>query len=134
MRAIGLDPATVHFIIVKARQLDAKDGATEEDGGSNPADDGFAEVLTDTPDDPSEHELTNLIDDMDVDQQERLVALAWVGRGDFDATEWADAVAQARQRHTGPTARYLLGMPLLADYLEEGLAALGLPGVGAAED
>jgi hypothetical protein len=52
--------------------------------------------------------------------------LAWVGRGDYAADQWAEAVAEARQRPTGPTSRYLLGIPVLADYLDEGLAAFEL--------
>ena len=53
-------------------------------------------------------------------------AIAWLGRGDYTADEWADAVAAARERHSGPTSEYLLGIPVLPDYLEEGLAAFGL--------
>ena len=53
------------------------------------------------------------------------VALTWVGRGDFAAEEWDDALTAARDRRTGPTADYLLGVPLLGDLLEEGFTALG---------
>ena len=49
----------------------------------------------------------------------------WLGRGDFDPREWHDALAQARQIHNAHEASYLIGTPLLADYLEEGIAALG---------
>ena len=34
-------------------------------------------------------------------------------------------VAEARQRNYRPT-RYLLGMPMLGDWLEEGLEAIGV--------
>ncbi len=54
-----------------------------------------------------------------------LVALAWVGRGTFEAEEFGEAVETARDEQTGSTASYLLGLPLLADYLEEGLEKLG---------
>ena len=49
----------------------------------------------------------------------------WLGRGDFDAGEWRDALAQAREIHDARETSYLIGTPLLADYLEEALAALG---------
>jgi len=52
----------------------------------------------------------------------RLVALAWVGRGTYSKEEWREAIATARSEHSRRTAEYLLGMPLLGDYLEDGLA------------
>jgi hypothetical protein len=52
----------------------------------------------------------------------RLVALAWLGRGTYGLEEWKDAVATARSEHSRRTAEYLLGLPLLGDYLEDGLA------------
>jgi hypothetical protein len=65
-----------------------------------------------------------MIRNLDEDEQVRLVALAWVGRGTFAASEWKDAVNQARAAHNNRTAEYLIGLPLLGDYLEEGLAAV----------
>ena len=116
---------TVCRIIVKARQFDAKEGAVEEAYGANPIDEGFREILADSKDDPAYEELKTFIDGLDVDQQCDLVALTWIGRGDFDAAGWTQALALARQEHTERTAEYLLGTPLLADYLEEGLSAFG---------
>ena len=54
-----------------------------------------------------------------------LIALAWVGRGDFDRSSWAEARALAQERHRSRSANYLMGMPGLGDYLEEGLSELG---------
>lgn len=113
---------TVCRIIVKARQFDAKEDTIDTDYASDAPDDGFREVLEDLPDDPVYQELKSFIDDLDVDDQCEIVALMWVGRGDFDASEWSQALEQARQEHTPQTAEYLLGTPLLADLLSEGLA------------
>jgi hypothetical protein len=112
---------TVCRIIVKARQFDVKEGVVEADYGSNPADEGFREVLADYSDDPVYEELKTFIDDLDLDQQCELVALMWIGRGDYGAGEWAQALGLARQEHNERTAEYLLGTPLLADHLSEGL-------------
>lgn len=120
-----IDTETVCRIVVKARQFDAKEGAVEEDYGANPVDEGFREVLADIKDDPVYEELKTFIDGLNVDEQCNLVALAWIGRGDFAAPEWSDALALAREQHTARTAEYLLGTPTLADFLEEGLAAFG---------
>ena len=85
----------------------------------------MADVLEDTADDPVRQELVAFIRGLNVDEQVRLVALAWIGRGTYDKSEWDEAVALATQEHNRRTAEYLLGLPLLGDYLEEGLAAFG---------
>ena len=61
------------------------------------------------------------IGDLDPDQQICLVALMWLGRGDFALEEWDDALEQARDAHNDRTSDYLIATPLVADYLEEGL-------------
>lgn len=114
------------FIIEKAREFDATVPADEGDAGSNPADDGESDILLDTPDNPTLQELHDAIDGLNTDEQEELLALIWIGRGDFSQKEWKAAIRQARQRRTASEADYLIGTPLLADFLEEGVAALGL--------
>jgi len=54
------------------------------------------------------------------------VTLAWLGRGDGGIDEWDDLRAEAARVHNRRTASYLLGIPLLSDYLEEGLSQLGI--------
>ncbi len=124
---IDIDLDTLGFIIVKAREFDAKVPVSEPDPGSNPADDGEGAVLFDYPSDDSRSELRAAIDNLNEDQAGDLIALAWVGRGDYDQKGWGEARMLARERNEGETADYLLGMPLLGDYLEEGLATLGYP-------
>lgn len=112
----------VCFVAARSRQLAAQDEGVRPDA-SNPADDGEAVALTSAADRPVRRELTQFIEALDADEQDALVALAWIGRGDFAPGDWRDAIAQAAQRREGPTARYLLGMPLLADYLADALSA-----------
>ena len=78
------------FIIIKAREFDAKDVMTEPDPGSNPSDDMEAAVLEEHEDDPVVEELTSLIDSLSEDEQIDLVALTWLGRDDYSAADWAD--------------------------------------------
>jgi len=113
------------YIILKAREFDAKVEPVEPDPGSNPADSGESEILEDYADDPTLAELREAIEDLNEDEVLDLIALAWVGRGDFERSEWRDARALADERHRRHSADYLIGMPALGDYLEEGLAALG---------
>jgi hypothetical protein len=114
------------FIVEKAREFDALVPAALDDSGSNPADDDEREILLDTPDNPTLEELRGAIGGLNTDEQEELLALIWVGRGDFTDKEWSAAMRQARESRTGSEADYLIGTPLLADYLEEGVAALGI--------
>jgi len=112
----------VCFIVVKAREFDAKDVQTIPDSGSNAADDRMYSVLEDNPDDPVVEELTCFISDLNVDEQVDLVALAWLGRGDGGISDWAELRAEAARVRNDKTASYLIGMPLLPDYLEEALS------------
>ena len=124
---LGINPDKVCHIIAKARQFDAKEDMSDPDSGSNASDDGMADVLEDLPVDldATRLEIVEFIRALDEDEQINLVALAWVGRGTYDLSEWRDALAEARAQHTKRTAEYLLGLPLLGDYLHEGLAAFG---------
>jgi hypothetical protein len=123
--ALTISPEKVFFVIVKARQFDAKDVLTEPDPGSNPTDDNGAAVLEDHADDAVLEELTAFINALSDDEQIDLVALAWLGRDDYSAIDWVEVRQEAARAHNRRTARYLLGMPLLGDFLEEGLSLLG---------
>jgi hypothetical protein len=116
----------VCFIIVKAREFDAKDVVTDPNPGSNPSDDRSAAVLEDHSDDPVLEELTALISAISPDEQIDLVALTWLGRDDYTAADWQNVRREAARAHTGRTAEYLLGDPLLADHLANALSTLGL--------
>ena len=122
---LNISPEKVCYIIIKAREFDAKVEPVEPDPGSNPADTGEREVLEDYEDDATLAELREAIDDLNDDEVIDLIALAWLGRGDFGKTEWAEARALARERHRHHSATYLTGIPALGDYLEDGLAELG---------
>jgi hypothetical protein len=122
---LSISPEKVCFIIIKAREFDAKDETTEPDPGSNPSDDMDVEVLEEHADDPVVEELTSLINSLSEDEQIDLVALAWLGRDDYSASDWATVREEAARAHDQRTAGYLLGMPQLGDFLEEGLSMLG---------
>jgi hypothetical protein len=122
---LTIPPEKVCFIIIKAREFDAKDEVTEPDPGSNPSDDKDAAVLEDHEDDPVVEEITSLINSLSVDEQIDLVALAWLGRDDYTGSDWSSVREEAARAFNERTASYLLGMPMLGDFLEEGLSMLG---------
>lgn len=130
---LTIGPDTVRDLILKANALSAAvnedyaDGSEHEveiDGDAHKTHqhDGLAEEETE---DLRAEEFRQLIADLNVDEAAELIALAWIGRGDYDAAEWREALEEARRRGNRRTAAYLLGLPMLGDYLEEGLEALG---------
>lgn len=121
----GIAPEKVGHVIVKAREYGAKVGAWNDTTDEGDADEDPAAILEDFANDPVAAEIAGFIDALNDDEQAALVALAWVGRATFEAEEFAEAVETARSERGNSTAAYLLGMPLLADYLEEGLEKLG---------
>ncbi len=115
--------STLGWIIVKAREFDGKDVDTDDPGDDS---DNPLGVLEDRADDPTFDELTSWISDLTDFQKAELVAIFWLGRDDGDASDFAGLLAEARSQQGKSTARYLLGSPLLGDYLEEGLERLGI--------
>jgi len=122
---LTISPEKVCFIIIKAKEFDAKDEVTEPDPGSNPSDDMDVAVLEEHEDDPVVEEITSLINSLSEDEQIDLVALAWLGRDDYSASDWPTVREEAAGAHNQRTAEYLLGTPLVGDFLEEGLSMLG---------
>ena len=120
MPELELNRDTIQFIIDKAREIHAKEGVTFPETPLSPTDDWAMQVLADHADDASLQEFGNTIDDLDPDQQVALVALMWLGRGDFD--DWDEALQQAGDSWNKRTSEYLAGSPLVADYLTAGLA------------
>lgn len=120
-----IDPDKVCHVIVKARALSAKTDVGSVDDASNMIDDDMLEVLEEGVDDATDQELAEFIEGLNIDEQIELVALAWIGRGSFTRDEWGEAVREARQAHSRRTVDYLMGMPLLGDYLADGLAEFG---------
>lgn len=122
---LSISPEKVCHIVVKAREFDAQDVVTDPNSGSNPTDDGAAAVLEGHTGDPTYRELTDFIQGLTEDEQIDLVTLLWLGRGDGTIDEWDNLRLEAGRLHNDRTAAYLLGTPILADHLEEGLSQFG---------
>ena len=121
MENLSLDKAC--FIIVKAREFDVKVPPIEPDPGSNPIDDRGVSVIEDYPDDATQEELIGALESLNAGEMAELLALVWLGRGDY--VEWNEATQAAEEQCDENVIRYLIGTPLLGDYIEEGLSQLG---------
>lgn len=100
---LPISPSKVANVIIRARKFDA-----------------------DIPGSGQGRELRAFIAAMNEDEQAALTAIMWIGRETFDASEFDEAWRTAREEASAPTEDYLLGVPMLADYLEDGLNALGI--------
>ena len=121
--ALPLD--TLCNIVSLAREFHVKGASSDPSASATEDDDIALATLEDRPADPTEAELRQCIDDLSEDAQIDLVALAWLARNDRPLADWADLRRRAFEQATTPTAKYLMGIPLLADYLSAGLALLG---------
>jgi len=131
MPELTISAPQVEFLIAKAREFDVKEGATDPDEGSNGTDDGMIDVLADQGNDPVAWEIASFVKALSDDEQIDLVALLRLGRGDVTPEEWRNLRAEVtRNYNRRTTVRYLLGQPMLGDFLAEGLDELGLPDTG----
>jgi hypothetical protein len=112
--------ATIAGIIDAARAV----GELEEEANNEDVQD--EEVPDENDPDALADTLQGLINELNEDEQAALIALTWIGRGDYDTTEWDEALRLAKERNeSGTAAEYLTGMELFGDYLSEGVAAFG---------
>ncbi|MGQ9365752.1 DUF3775 domain-containing protein [Azospirillum sp. ST 5-10] len=119
------------YIISKAKAYDA--GVASDDlDGTEPPDDDFEDPSAE--EDPTLAELMGVLQTLDDDETVEVIALAWLGRGDFTREDWPEAVELARERHNDRSAEYLVGIPNLGDCLEEGMEQLGLSSADNAFD
>jgi len=113
----------VQYIMTLARDFDGKVAPWES---SKEREDDIEAILEDSPNDPYAAQLKTFIDELNVDEQVSLVALMWVGRGTYEPDDLEEAMSTARSERVNATSAYLLGVPLLSDYLSDGLEKLGI--------
>lgn len=112
---LGISLEAVAAVIDHARAVQSSERDHDEDEPDGSDADLDAEALT------------AFIDELNEEEQTALIALAWIGRGDFDAEDWDEARTTAAERHRGRgTAKYLLTMDMVGDLIAEGLSAFGI--------
>ncbi len=117
---------TLCSLIDLAREFQAKEEVVFPEVPSNPSDDWALQVLADHSDDFNVAEFNSIVNEMSERQRSELVALMWVGRGDFSIEEWEDAVDEALGDFSIRAAAYVLAHPMVSDHLEEGMIAFNL--------
>jgi hypothetical protein len=124
---------TICRLIIRSREMEAQVPTNESDDEEDPldADDEFS-VMDDDANEAVEEEIRGLLEDLGEDQVQEILALAWVGRGTYDASEWAEALEEARDSDSEDPIDQLLEMPALSGLLDAGLAAfeMSCEGIG----
>ncbi len=121
MAALPFNDTRIEELVLRFNAVMAKEGTDISDLGGNAMDDQVTVTLQETEGDLSRNEITQEIESMNDEQQDALVALFWIGRGDAEPAAWEQTKALARQQHEGLVSRYLLGRPMVGEYLTEGL-------------
>ena len=123
MLHIPLD--AICYIIAKAREFQAKEEVVIPETPSSPSEDWALQILADHSGDYTLTELVECIGEMNQRQRAELIALMWLGRGDYSLDEWEEAVDEAIGDYSVRAAQYLIAHPMVSDDLEEGLIAHG---------
>jgi hypothetical protein len=121
MAALPFNSTEIEKLVLRFNAVMAKEGTDISDLGGNASDDEVAANLQETAGDLSRDEIRQEIESMNDEQQDGLIALFWIGRGDAEPEAWEQTKALARQRHAGPVSRYLLGQPEVGEFLTDGL-------------
>jgi Protein of unknown function (DUF3775) len=125
MPILSISSEKVCYLVVKAREFDVQDLASDPDSGSNAGDDRMIDVLEQHADNPVIEEIRVFIAELGDDEKADLMALMQLGRGDGTFEDWEALRDQAFREHGERTAAYLMSEPLVSDYLEEGLSLFG---------
>ncbi|MEA5445614.1 DUF3775 domain-containing protein [Gammaproteobacteria bacterium AB-CW1] len=112
-------------LIQLARVFHAQEAVVIPEEPGSPSDDWPTQILAAHTGDQSLNEFRSIIDDLDRNQQVEVVALLWMGRGDYEPEDWYSLLSDADAEWTDYTADYLMAHPMLPDHLTDGLDMLG---------
>ena len=133
-RMLEISTDKVAYVIQRAREIDVKADAWDDERDTD-SDDASAEtILEDLPEDATRQELKEFLEGLNEDELANLIALAWIGRGTYAPAELDEAIATAKSEHGGNGVAYLFSLPLLPNYLEDGLDELGISADDAEQD
>jgi len=122
---LNINPDIVCYIILKAREFHAKEEVSfPEEISNSEYEYDFLQILAMHGDDQTYREIESIIEDLEPDQQVDLLTMMYIGRGDFDISEWSAARKEAKDNLAPNLTGYLISKPLIADYLEKTLEAL----------
>src|SRR4051794_23709581 len=125
MPELRISTEKVCAFIEAARELAGKVPSTAGDRTTT-GDDSKLVTIEDYPgEDDRRHQTVEFVAGLNVEEQTDLLALIWLGRGDYDIAEWDDALTEAEARIAARDPDYMIGDAALPQYLGDGLEAFG---------
>jgi hypothetical protein len=125
MPELRISAQKVCDFIEAAREVAGKIEPTTGDG-TTPGDDSKLVTIEDYPgEDDRRGQMEEFISGLNIDEQVDLLAMIYVGRGDFDFGDWLDAVREASARIADRDPDYMIGDAALPEYLGAALDAFG---------
>lgn len=122
----SINPDIVCDLITRAKEFQAKEAPnSDEEIPNSEYEYDWSTILEDRDDDMTYIEVEKTIEDLEPDQKVDLLALMYIGRGDFESTDWSGAHKEAKNNIRPHLAKYLLAHPQIASFLEKGLEILG---------
>jgi Protein of unknown function (DUF3775) len=125
MPELRINTDKVCSFIEAARELAGKVPETTGDGTTSGDDSPLHLSIEQVRDDPTRQQIVEFVAGLNVEEQVDLLALIYLGRGDYSLAEWDDALDYARDRIDGKDADFMIGDSALPAYLEDGLQAFG---------
>jgi len=123
MPELRISTEKVCAFIEAARELAGKVPSTAGDRTTT-GDDSKLVTIEDYPgEDDRRQQTVEFIAGLNVEEQVDLLALIYLGRGDYDIAEWDDALEEARARIDGRDPDYMIGDAALPEYLGDALNA-----------
>jgi hypothetical protein len=122
MPELGINPQKVCDFIEAAREVAGLEPAADS---TSDGDDSPLMTLIEPREgaDPRRREMVSFVAGLDAEEQANLLALIMLGRGDYDISEWDDALAEATGLIDERSADFMIGDPALPGYLLEALEA-----------
>jgi hypothetical protein len=125
MPELGINPEKVCQLVEAGRELAGLTVSTADAPARDNGDDSPLATMVEPREgaDPRREEVVSFIGGLDAEEQVNLLALILLGRGDYDISEWGDALIAARDAIDDKSADFMIGDPALPAYLLEGLEA-----------
>ena len=130
MAELRISTEKVRAVIEAARELAGKVPSTAGDRTTTGDDSRLVTIEDYSGDvafdrDGRRREMIELIAGLNVEEQTDLLALIWLGRGDYEIDEWDAAIVEAEARIAARDPDYMIGDAALPEYLGDGLEAFG---------
>ena len=127
MPELRISTAKVCDFIEAAREVAGKVPSTAGDATTTGDDSPLETIEEGSQPDDRRREMVEFIAGLNVAEQVDLLALIFIGRGDFDIGAWDDAVREAGDRIAARDPDYMIGDAALPEYLGDALNAFDRP-------